>query len=300
MELGGGSGPLPGWRQPFRWGQFDRDEIAQLTEPTKDEDEALGTLRPLVAYQSRRGQAVLYLATSGFHWDAEIVLRAYLEATARILFIALAPHDERGARIEEFWKVLGGIGDRRRAVKSESTRDLHSDDPRAAAVFDVFRNPAIFEVEPKAPKAARKSAEQRWSFSEIIKSLSKSPQSEIGGLPELAGYLHPYGWASHLLHVDPSALDLMHDRATRPPQEEALLTASQIARIFTDVVGLSYFCADAIRVMVGAEFKMGTRAAELTVRCIKLAEPILDAFYESQAEFYRSHGRTEFDVPADK
>jgi hypothetical protein len=273
-----------------------RDEVARLTAPSPSEDEALGTLRPLLDYQSKRGQAVLYLTTSGMHWDAEIVLRAYFEASARILFIALTAPEARKARIDEFWDVLGGIGERRRAVKADEARGVFKNDPRSAAIMDVFRDPRLFNTEPKANKATRKATEQKWSFVEIVAELTRNSHAEIGGLLELAGYLHPYGMASHLLHVDPVALDLMHDEATRPASEEILLTAAHIARIFTDVVGLSYFCADAIRVMLKAEFNDAAKVQALVVRCIELSNPVLEMFYDSQAEFYSRHGRAEFEA----
>ena len=67
-----------------------RDEIVRLTSPTPTEDPAMSTLRRLLDYQSRRGQAALYLTTHGMHWDAEIVLRAYFEANRNVSSTAAA------------------------------------------------------------------------------------------------------------------------------------------------------------------------------------------------------------------
>ncbi|MFN3878067.1 MAG: DUF5677 domain-containing protein [Brevundimonas sp.] len=270
-----------------------RDEAARLIDCAAPDEPCLGTVRRLINYQSQRGQAALYLATSGMPWDAEIVLRAYYEATARILILCLGEPEERAARLKEYWDVLGGIGERRRAVKAENLKDRPGRDARSAALIDVFRDQELFSTEPQADKKSRKAVEQRWSFSELIAHLSK-PRNDIAGLPQLADYLHCYGMASHLLHADPTALDLMHDRATRPHGEARLLEASQLCRIFTDVVGLSYFCADAIRVMLSAEFFDADLLHGHVRHSVDVAQPIFEAFYDSQAEFYRAHGRSEF------
>lgn len=127
-----------------------------------------------------------------------------------------------------------------------------------------------------------------------IASLSRLEREDIRGLPELAAYLHSYGLASHLLHADCTALDLIHDRAIRPPGEEALLASAQLCRIFTDVVGLQCYCAEAVRAMLGRDFKDRERLYRLVWRCFELSSPIVEAFYDTQADFYGRHGRSEF------
>lgn len=227
-------------------------------------------------------------------WDAEIVLRSFYEASARILFLALADPNERETLDREFRETLVAVADRRRALKVHVSKSTARETPKSAAILDALRDPKMFAVEPRGGKSHRKALEQKWSFSEIIASLSRLEREDIRGLPELAAYLHSYGLASHLLHADCTALDLIHDRAIRPPVEEALLSSAQLCRIFTDVVGLQCYCAEAVRALLGRDFKDRERLYSLVWQCFELSSPILEAFYDTQADFYGRHGRSEF------
>lgn len=273
-----------------------RDEaVLQLDQGEAASHPAIGTLKRLFSYQGDRGIAVNFLLSRGFAWDAEIVLRSYYEVSARILFIALAEEDEREGLLEEYWEVLGDIGDRKRAGKaSESEAIFKADSPRDAAVMGFLRDPAHFSVEPKANKTTRKAIEQKWSFAEIVAALAKKESVKVGGLPEMKMLLHPYGTASHLIHADAFAMELMRDRATRSPEELLLLEETHACRIITDLVSLSYNAADAVRRMLRGRFADPNNLHETIVACLNLARAVRTRFYDTQAPLYQRNGFSDF------
>ncbi|UWM78906.1 DUF5677 domain-containing protein (plasmid) [Rhizobium sp. WSM4643] len=263
-----------------------RDEIAGLfSRYGENTPAATSTLRPLFAYLSSRAQAVTFLLTWGYCWDAEIVLRSFYETAAKILFICLAEEEEKAVLLNEFWNVLGSIGNRRRARKAELVVRGADAEHVASDIFEALTQESIFDQNIAGNKAERKRIEQKWSFSEIVTSLEGRL---IAGEPlnGFQGILHMYGMCSHLAHADGAALDLMADRALRPQEELRLLESSHVARIVSDQVSLTWFCAEALRqhfdgVLIDEEkFR---NAFEATARA---SEPIQSAFIESQREFY--------------
>jgi hypothetical protein len=108
-----------------------------------------------------------------------------------------------------------------------------------------------------------------------------------GGLLKGAqSLLHNYGMASHLIHADQAALDLMSDRQLRQPHERQLLEAAHACRIFSDQVNLWLLGAEGLRHHFSADFQDVAQLAAARDRMAELAEPILMAFHASQREFY--------------
>ncbi len=97
-----------------------RDEIVALFDRYGKNTPAITpTLKKLFAYLASRNQAISFLVSWGYSWDAEIVLRLFYETAAKILFVCYAEDQEKPALIDEFWNKLGSINDRRRARKAE-------------------------------------------------------------------------------------------------------------------------------------------------------------------------------------
>lgn len=264
-----------------------RDEVTSLFDRrSENPGDVDGTLRNLFAYMSERGQTVSFLLSWGYSWDAEIVLRAYYEVAARILFFCLSEPAEQEELLREFWLGLGAIGDRRRSIKAgfagkAMKAGMGMDDP----VFSALQDPDMFETEPQGTKAERNRLEQKWSFAQIIEVLSRK---RVPGkrLDLLKGLLHSYGTASHLLHGDRTALDLMHDRATRDPFEAAIVARAHVARMMGNQVNLAYFCADALRSMCQLDFDDMERLHAAYREAATLGDEIAAEFYESQRDFY--------------
>jgi hypothetical protein len=259
-----------------------RDEVQRLFDVHSNPDApATMTLKQLFWYLSSRTQAATFLVSWDFPWDAEIVLRSFYETGAKIVFICLAPPDQVAALIDEYWDALGSAGDKRRTRKAEFAETLFKENADSARIFSFLRKPSASRTTARTySKAERKAIEQKWSFSEIIETLDRY-------FPEAKSLLHGYGLASHLLHADPGALELMMDRALREPAELVLLRGTHACRIFSDLAWLNYLCAASLKKHLNGEFRDEPRMNALLEELEKQSKPIRERFARSQDGFYR-------------
>ena len=251
-----------------------------------DLDEVGRTLHMLFHYLCDRGHAVLALVTNGLDWDAEIILRTYYECAAKVLFITLSPSSEQAAIVWEFWTPLGEAVDRKTARKAGYAEEVFSEtDQDNRDVFRLLRHPRMIRDTLKLTKADRRRLEHKWSFSELIETLSRF-EVDNQQLTEIRSLLHIYGMASHLVHADCNAMDLMSDRALRSSEQLQQLQDGHVARIITDMVSLGAFCADLIgkHLDVPNETLSGLRQQMKVV--VATAETITESFYASQRSFY--------------
>ncbi|WP_147395233.1 DUF5677 domain-containing protein [Azospirillum cavernae] len=184
-----------------------RDEIKSLfSRYGSDSLESTETLKNLFSYLSSRNQAVSFLISHGYSWDAEIILRSFYETAAKILLICFAEDDDKDILINEFWNGLGSINDRKRARKAAYAEQIFETDSMSASIFSALQDDGTFNLQADGSKLQRKRLEQKWSFSEIIEQLDRQ---NINGKPlkGIKSLLHIYGVASHLEH---RALNLAH------------------------------------------------------------------------------------------
>ena len=266
-----------------------RDLIDHTFQESDKEEQVLQTLKQLFHYMSSRSQAVSYLVSSGFPWDAEIILRSFYVASAKIWFICFEAESERSALVQEFWGLYAATHDHKRKHRVGPVRNLSKADGRegSAAIFDGLVNEALFPSTP-TNKRIRKDLEQKWSFSEIINALSDS-KDEKAKVPDADVLLHMYGQQSHLIHADDAALDLMLDRALRRKDELPILEASHAARIMSDQGSLWVFSLAALRHMHGAEKLIPLEVAELWTAQTKQSEVLFDQFFDTQRNFYDTY-----------
>ncbi|HEY2068073.1 MAG TPA: DUF5677 domain-containing protein [Rhizomicrobium sp.] len=258
-----------------------RDEVVRLFDSHADGDTlATQTLQQLFRYMSERSQTVSFLVSREYAWDAEIILRSFYEAAAKIVFICKAQPSEKEALAKEFWDAVGLAGDRRRARKAEFAEAVLKGDPSSARIFEHLRRPgALRDAESPGNRAARKAIDKKWSFSEIVETLE-------GELPGAKSLLHMYGMASHLIHADAGALELMIDRTLRQPEELQLLRASHACRILSDLASLWYLCAACLAGHLGVKFSEGKELGKQLRECLDMSEPLHRLFAESQNDFY--------------
>lgn len=245
------------------------------------------TLKQLFAYMSERSQAVSYLVSSGYAWDAEIVLRPLCEVNARIWLICLAPNEQaREALVMEFWGEHAEMHNRKRAGRAAvaaaiaRSKDAKSDDMILSALADG----RSFKF-GQADKATRKKVEQKWSFTEIVRFLEKNAPDDFD-MSAIVGMLHMYGLASHLIHADAAALDLIADRKLRGSDELAILSAAHLCRIFSDQASLWLFSTLALAHRFGKREAIGDEVFQKYAHIHKLSAPISEEFEQSQAAFY--------------
>ncbi len=268
---------------------MQHDAIAAFGIKVDVDDEAHSvesTLALLLRYYVDRGQGVLSLLQNGLHWDAEILLRTCYECASKTLVIALSPPLERDHLVWEFWVPLGEAADRktvRKAIFAERVFPDAAD--HARDVFRLLRDPRMIRDRLGLSKKARQRLEQKWSFSELVESLT---ELQVGDqkLAEARSLLHGYGMASHLAHADSRAMDLMLDRALRPPVELQLLQDGHVARIVSDLIAIGGFCVHAVHDALDSpdvSFRDMQRQAAIV---LGTAASIGEAFYESQRTFY--------------
>jgi hypothetical protein len=257
-----------------------------FSEQGDHQDLVDNTLMRLCAYLSDRSQAVSYLVSSGFAWDGEIILRSFYEVNAKIWLICLSAEDQRPALTEEFWGTLASIHNHKRAHRAAAAQELfrRQGKPDDEAVFSVLMQEDLFD-RGQGNKQARKAIDQKWSFTEIIRFLAANPPEGFN-LIDITGVLHMYGQASHLIHADDAALDLMLDRQLRSPEELKILASAHVCRIWSDLVSLWCFSSLTIGFRFDPKARIGAELRGQFSRFHELSRPFLDAFHKSQADFY--------------
>ena len=244
------------------------------------------TLSMLLRYYVDRGHAVLSLLQARLDWDAEILLRTCYECASKTLFIALSPPPERATLVWEFWVPLGEAADRKTARKALFAEQVVPASPsQARDVFRFLRDPRMIRDRLALSKKARRRLEQKWSFSELVESLT---DLQVGDqkLAEARSLLHGYGMASHLAHADSRAMELMLDRALRPSVELRLLQDGHAARIVSDLILIGTFCIYAVRAALDSPDVTLREMQRQAETVLALATDMENAFYDSQRDFY--------------
>lgn len=278
-----------------------RDEIQQLFLTT-EHDAFSQTVYGLVRLMGERGKAVLMLTTWSMPWDAEIILRSFYETSAKVLFLTLSPKERRDELVLEFWTDFDSIHSVRRARKAGYVLEIPGNSQVERDVFAALQNPNTFDLSPRHNKAKRKAIEQRWSFSEIVEAIARL-ETAGENIRYIRAALHIYGMASHLVHGDKSALEMVQDRVPRPEPERSIIAAAQSARIFSDLVNLWFFCADAISRALDVRFRDPSAVKAAVGRVNNLGQPFAHMFNASQEAFYaklpgRRDGRRSAEDPA--
>jgi len=171
-----------------------RDQIeVQFSNHAEDRNLVDYTLKRLFAYMSDRSQAVSYLVSSDFMWDAEIVLRSFYEASAKIWLICLSPPDQRESLAEEFWGAYASMHNHKKAKRASPAAELFKRHDRVAdeTILSTLADRRIYDF-GEGNKNDRKVLEQKWSFSEIIRFLEKNSPDDFD-LQDAPGLLHMYG-----------------------------------------------------------------------------------------------------------
>ena len=130
-----------------------RDEVESLFSRYGSESSAANaTLKPLFWYLTSRSQAVSFLVSNGYPWDAEMILRALYETAAKILFICFSDDAEKSALVDEFWHKLGLISDRRTARKAAFAEQLFEKSSVSASVFAMLQDGSVLDLELEGSK----------------------------------------------------------------------------------------------------------------------------------------------------
>ncbi|WP_027911870.1 DUF5677 domain-containing protein [Pseudomonas sp. URIL14HWK12:I7] len=269
-----------------------RDELQRVIEKTREIDPKYSSHAGMVLhYYSERCQSINLLLQEWKLWDCDIIMRAALECATRFLFVSIAPPEERGLRIDEYSVLLNQIEDLQRSERAKPFATESNNQDTQMLIGGVILSPdQEAELRAKWPKSKRNALKQKWSFTEMARVLCEFHDDGI----DLRGYksfLHGYGISSHFIHSDQTAMDLIWDRATREPQERALLERAHFARLATEPVSLLFFCWRAIVYATGVESsRKDIVQGVLTLN--EQAEIYHMAFAESQAHRYKQSDDT--------
>lgn len=263
-----------------------RDEINNAISYSKLSDPrysrfALGQMH----YYSERCQSLNLLLQEMRLWDSDIIMRAATECATRFIFVSIAPPVERKQRIEEYEISLNEINDLQRSERVKPAVAA-SIDAGAKMLLGGVALSAELEAQLRSrwPKTKRTQMKQKWSFSEMVKDLSKFYNEKID-LRLYKNLLHGYGLSSHLIHADQTAIDMFWDRIEREPSIRKLQEEAHFARLATTQVTLMFLCLRAISFATGFE----SRNKNLVKNLFKLTErgdKFHLAFADSQANMY--------------
>ncbi len=268
-----------------------RDEIAKTIGSVEHPDHSIATLKSFFFFIGGRSQSISFLLFNGYLWDAEIVLRSFYEANAKIWFICYRSPESRKLLIEEFWGDFAEMHNQKKISRSAKALDMANrfGSQTDSEILSTFQREDIFSKSTEN-KAKRRELEGKWSFSEIIRYLENNSK-DFSPLDGVAGLSHMYGMQSHLCHADDVALDLMYDHATRNSEENRLKDLSHVCRILSDVASLWLFSLEAMQFSLGIGFDRKSEVWSLWKELHSKTKPFKESFEQSQRAFYDSLAR---------
>lgn len=243
-----------------------RDYIQVILDSANENEEYVKAVRPIVHFIGDRSQALVLLIQNSYLWDAEIIIRPIMEASMKIVFLSFTTAEERQSRIREFWQDLSEVNTLRQSGQAEVVLERTG----MTGVFAKGLGPLVLsdeQVNPlreKWPKKNRRTLEQKWSFSEILRFSEEFMRSSFGeGFVRAAAY--NYGLSSHLIHCDELGLNLISDHMIRRTQERHKLTNAHAARLLSDCVSYIALVAACISHVLGKaekDFDIAVQEAE--------------------------------------
>lgn len=195
---------------------------------------------PLIEFIIERFETVTVLTMDDRIWDAEIVLRSGLETFVKLLFITTADKVEQEKRIDEFWNQLAEVN----LIKQSEQAKKNLKHLGQLEIHNLANMPLLLSVErekelrEKWTKVERHKLEQKWSFSEIVSSLSKNFRGKPLEMFETIS--HGYRMSSHVTHGDETGILIIRERNSRPEADRDLAYFGHYLRLLSDV---SCYCS---------------------------------------------------------
>ena len=170
-------------------------------------------------------ESIICLLGERKEWDASILLRSVMEGTAKYLYILQGNKNETLEKAYEFWCILPEIVD---VKHSDRVKDLYTKlaipqkSPFADLVLDEQEHKSLLN---KYSRADRKKIEQRWAFSEILKSFENTDLEPFKAL------FFEYGMCSHLAHMDAVGVGMTRERILTSSPNRDIIQLAHIAKI---------------------------------------------------------------------
>lgn len=220
----------------------------------KENYEQVRPVFSLVNFIISRLSTVITLAVQDNNWDAEIIYRSALEAIIKFTFIVSASDEiERKQRIKEYWEDLCEINSIKQSEQAKKCLSLYGNDKALRLIFSPMVLPDEEEarLRLKWPRLERKKLEQKWSFSEIIVSLSRSFVDKSG--ESFIGLGHNYRYASHVTHADETGVLIIEERVQRPDGEREIADFAHYIKLLSDSFQFCAFIGIQVCILVGKD-----------------------------------------------
>jgi hypothetical protein len=174
-------------------------------------------------------------------WDADILIRAVMEGTFKFLFLCVGDQNEREEKLYEYWDVLPEVN----RIKSHLrivdflSKIVNSNDIEWKPLRDLLLGTDELEdLQNRYPRKFRHEIEQKWSFNEIARTLTR-PEIDPGGYDAMKSMDFSYGMASHLVHQDANAISIIWDRNQREPERLESVQLAHGSRGLHDLITMA-------------------------------------------------------------
>ena len=224
----------------------DKDKITQryFQAINKNNIELFGIIKdnlteikpvlPLIEFVLSRLESVTTLVLDNRIWDAEIVLRSALETFTKFLFITTADKEEQNIRINEYWNSLAEISSIKQSAQAKRNLEHFRDSTVHRLAYLPMVLPADLETElrEKWTKSERQKVEQKWSFTEMIFSISKNYRGKPFEM--IVALTHSYRKSSHVMHGDETGISIIRERESRSQADYEIAMNAHYLRLLSD------------------------------------------------------------------
>jgi hypothetical protein len=189
---------------------------------------------PLIEFIIDRLETVTTLTISDKTWDAEIVLRSALETFIKLVFITSADKTEQHKRLDEFWYDLAEVNSLKQSEQAKKNllylgnNEIH----KLAYSPNVLTDEQELKLRAKWSKTDRQRLEQKWSFTEMVISLSKNYRGKPMSM--FVTLSHSYRMASHVTHGDETGILIISERNSRIQEEKDKAYFAHYLRLLSD------------------------------------------------------------------
>jgi len=180
-------------------------------------------------------ESSLLLIKEGQEWDAEIINRSIIEGVVKYIYMLQGSEDEMLTKVTEYWETLPDFSaikrsDRVTALLNEVPDDISSN---WRGLKDLkLSDDEVMSLRDGSNKHERKLLEQKWSFSNIVQTFSKSSDENLSLLVHLA---YNFGMSSHLIHKDGDGVAMIWERCTRETNRQKAVKLGHMARTISDL-----------------------------------------------------------------
>lgn len=200
----------------------------------KENLSAVRPVMPLIEFIISRLETVTTLTIDNKFWDAEIILRSALETFTKLLFITTTDENEQKNRINEFWEDLAEIN----AIKQSEQAKRNLKQLGDIEINRLAYSPMILSekeeerLRSKWPKSKRQKVEQKWSFTEMMLSISKSYHGKPFEM--FVALAHSYRISSHVMHGDETGILIIKERENRNNEAYEVAMRGHYLRLLSD------------------------------------------------------------------